>query len=207
MKKFKQLFLMFMFMPMVAFPQTNDASSEEYESYKERCEEYMNAFQKGLEIIADPKQDAATKAHYKKNLLSFFMGEGQPYTDIDGKRYPAPMMETSVVRYNNVIEKRKQTISGYLDGLDGLKSKYVNIKITKLKTCVISNLYKVSENRYQGVASFFQYFEGQRAEGGIYRDRTQKDIKIYLTKVSDGNLGTFWDIKFGDICVVETVKL
>jgi len=193
--------------PVLVFSQTNDVTQEELDSYKVRCEEYMNAFQKGLEIIATPKQSATIKAHYKKNLLSFFMGDGQDYTDIDGKHYPAPVMETSVMRYNNVIEKRTQDIVDYLNALDGLKSKYVDIKITKAKTCVVSNLYKISEKRYVGTVSFFQYFEGKTAEGGIYRDRTQKDIKVYMTKVTDGNLGTFWDIKFGDVNVVETVRM
>lgn len=41
----------------------------------------------------------------------------------------------------------------------------------------------------------------------IYKDKTQKDIKVYVTKVTDGSLGEFWEIKLGDIKVVETVKI
>lgn len=208
MNYIKSLFIgIVMIMPMITSAQTNDVSTEELSSYKVRCEEYMNAFQKGLEIIADPKQSATIKAHYKKNLLTFFMGNGQPYTDIDGKRYPAPQMETSVMRYNNVIEKRTQSIGNYLDALDGLKSKYVEVKITKAQTCFAGNLYKVSDDRYVGIVSFFQYFEGKTADGYIYKDKTQKDIKVYMTRISDGNLGKFWDIKFGDVNVVETIRM
>ena len=37
--------------------------------------------------------------------------------------------------------------------------------------------------------------------------KAQKDIKVYVTKVTDGSLGEFWDLKLGDVNVVETVKM
>lgn len=96
------------------------------------------------------------------------------------------------------------TLVKYLENLENLK--YVEVKIEKAQTCVISNLYKVG-NRYQGTVSIFQYFTGRTREGMIYKDKTQKDIKVYVTKVTDGSLGEFWEIKLGDIKVVETVKI
>ena len=186
------------------FGQTNDLSQETIESFKARCEETIEAFQYGLEIIGDKSQERDVKLHYKENILSFFIGNGLPYKDIDGRSYPAVKMETSTVRYNNVINKRTSTVKAYLDNLEELK--YVEVKIEKAQSCVISNLYKVGD-RYQGTVSIFQYFTGRTKEGTIYRDRTQKDIKIYVTKVIDGSLGEFWELKLGDINVVETVKM
>lgn len=185
--------------------QTSDISQDEMDSYKARCIEYMNAFQKGLEIIADKSKSNTVKQHQKTVLLTFFMGEGEPYTDIDGHRYPAVSMEVSTTRYGKVLEKRTIPLKRYFDNLQELK--YKSVKITQAKTCVISNLYKVSDNRYQATVSYFQYFEGDRGDNTYYRDMTQKDVKVYLTRVTDGNLGTFWDLKFGDINVVETVRM
>ena len=132
------------------------------------------------------------------------MGNGLPYTDIDGKTYPAVKMEISTLRYSNVINKRSVKLNDYLESLENLK--YVEVKIQKAQTCVISNLYKVGD-RYQGTVSIFQYFTGRTKDNIIYRDRTQKDIKVYVTKVTDGSLGEFWDLKLGDVNVVETVKM
>ena len=189
----------------IAHSQTSDISPAEMESYKARCIEYMNAFQKGLEIIADKSKSNAVKQHQKAVLLTFFLGEGDSYKDIDGKVYPADEMEISTLRYGRVIEKKSIPLKKYFDNLQNMR--YKSVKITQAQTCVISNLYKVSDNRYQATVTFFQIFEGERGDGSFYRDKTQKDVKVYLTKVTDGNLGTFWDLKFGDINVVETVKL
>lgn len=204
MKTFFLLVAMLMVSSFV-YSQTSDISPEEMESYKSRCMEYMNAFQKGLEVIADKNKSNAVKQHQKSVLLTFFMGEGEPYTDIDGKRYPAVEMEVSTARYGTVIEKRSIPLKKYFENLQELR--YKSVKISQAKTCVISNLYKVADNRYQATATFFQYFEGERGDGTFYRDKTQKDVKVFLTKVTDGTLGTFWDLKFGDINVVETIRI
>lgn len=204
MKSFFLSLTMLMF-SCFAYSQTSDISPEEMDSYKSRCMEYMNAFQKGLEIIADKNKSDAVKQHQKSVLLTFFMGEGEPYTDIDGKKYPAVEMEVSTARYGTVVEKKSIPLKKYLGNLQELR--YKSVKITQAQTCVISNLYKISDNRYQATATFFQFFEGERGDGSFYRDKTQKDVKVFLTKVTDGNLGTFWDLKFGDINVVETVRI
>lgn len=199
------LMLLMLVFTNVIHAQTNDLTQEQIASFKARLEETIEAFQYGLEIIGDKTQEKDVKQHYKENILSFFMGGGHPYTDIDGKNYPAVKMEVSTVRYGNVIrEPRTLTLVKYLENLENLK--YVEVKIEKAQTCVISNLYKVG-NRYQGTVSIFQYFTGRTREGMIYKDKTQKDIKVYVTKVTDGSLGEFWEIKLGDIKVVETVKI
>ncbi|MCD8292072.1 MAG: hypothetical protein LUC91_11315 [Prevotella sp.] len=204
MKRSITMFLLSLF-TFVMFAQTNDLTQEQIESFKARCEETIEAFQYGLEIIGDKSQDKEVKQHYKKNILSFFMGNGLPYPDaVTHRNYPAVKMEISTVRYNNVIDTRSSLLTEYLDNLENLN--YVEVKIEKAQTCVISNLYKEGD-RYVGTVSIFQYFMGRTKEGMIYQDTTQKDIQVYVTKVTDGNLGEFWDLKFGDIKVVETVKM
>ena len=184
--------------------QTNDLTQEQKESFIMRCEETIEAFQYGLEIIGDKSQEKAVKEHYKKNILSFFMGNGLPYRDTEGREHPAVKMEVSTVRYNNEIGKRTLLLTEYLRNLENLN--YVEVRITKAQTCVISDFYKVG-NHYEGTVSIFQYFTGKTKEGYMYRDKTQKDIKVYLTKAIGGQLGEFWDLKLGDINVVETVKM
>ncbi|MBD5265921.1 MAG: hypothetical protein HDS44_03025 [Bacteroides sp.] len=192
-------------MSNLAYSQNNDLTPEEMDSYKARCIEYMNAFQKGLSIIADKSKSDAVKQHQKDILLTFFMGEGEPWKDNKGHSYPEVQMEVTTVRYGkNIEEPHSIPIKKYLNNLQNLR--YKQVKITQAKNCVISNLYQV-EDHYEATVSYFQFFEGDRGDGTFYRDMTQKDVKVYLTKVTDGNLGTFWDLKFGDIKAVETVKI
>ena len=88
----KQMYMRFLFLLItmllcrgLAFSQTNDLSQGEMDSFKARCIEYMNAFQKGLEIIADKDKSEIVKQHQVSVLLTFFMGKGEPYVDVDGK--------------------------------------------------------------------------------------------------------------------------
>lgn len=60
-----------------AFAQaTNDLSPEEIEAFTVQCQERIDAFQMGLEIIADKTQDNEIKNHYIKTIPEMFMGEG-----------------------------------------------------------------------------------------------------------------------------------
>ncbi len=207
MKRTITFFTLLLMFCINAFAQETELSPDEMESYKARCVEYINAFQKGLATIADKGNSQKVKDHQKKVVLSFFMGKGEPYVDVDGKEYPAVKMEVSVARYGKVVDKNIKSLKQYLEDLQNLP--YVSVKMTQAHTCVVSNLYPVpgAKDRYQATVSFFQYFEGAKGDGRFYRDRTQKDVQVFLTKVTDGNLGTFWDLKFGDINVVETIRL
>lgn len=207
MKKVFLLSIILTFTPLTAKSETNDISPEEMESYKARAIEYMNAFQKGLEIIGskDAGITPAIKKHQKDILITFFMNDGKAWTDNNGHPHPGAEMEVTSVRYGRTIdEPHSYPIMTYFNNLQRLS--YVSVKITQAANCVISNLYKTSDNQYEATVTYFQFFEGKRGDGSFYRDRTQKDVKIYLTKVTDGNLGSFWDLKFGDIKVVETVR-
>lgn len=185
--------------------QTNDLTSEELDAFKVQCQERIDAFQMGLEIISDKKQDNTVREHYINTLPELFMGNGEPWTDASGQRHPAVKMQVSVIRYNNVIDTREPSLKEYLRSLKNLR--WTSVKITKAKTCLISNFYKISDNRYEATATFFQFFEGHGGDGKIYKDFTQKEVKVYISRVQDGQLGTYWDMKFGDINVSEISRM
>lgn len=184
--------------------KTNDLSQEELEAFKVQCQERIDAFQMGLEIIADKRQDAEIKDHYIKTIPEMFMGNGEPWTDNNGGKHDAVKMQVSSLS-NGKITTSNIPLKQYLNRLRNLQ--YTNVEIKKAKTCLISNLYKVSDNLYMGTCTFFQYFTGQSGEVLVYRDYTQKDVDVYIQRIEDGSLGTYWDMKFGDINVSETKRM
>lgn len=184
--------------------QTNDLSQEELEAFKIQCQERIDAFQMGLEIIADKRQNSEIKNHYIKTIPEMFMGNGEPWTDNNGGKHDAVKMQVSSLS-NGKIRTTNIPLKEYLNRLRNLP--YTSVEIKKAKTCLISNLYKVSDNLYMGTCTFFQYFTGQSGEVLVYRDYTQKDVDVYIQRIEDGSLGTYWDMKFGDINVSETKRL
>ena len=184
--------------------QTNDLSQEELEAFKIQCQERIDAFQMGLEIIADKRQNSEIKNHYIKTIPEMFMGNGEPWTDNNGGKHDAVKMQVSSLS-NGKIRTTNIPLKEYLNRLRNLP--YTSVEIKKAKTCLISNLYKVSDNLYMGTCTFFQYFTGQSGEVLVYRDYTQKDVDVYIQRIEDGSLGTYWDMKFGDINVSETKRM
>ena len=203
----KQLLLLFLLsIVMVGRAQTNDLSPEELEAFKIQCQERIDAFQTGLEIIADKEnQDATVRQHYINTLPDLFMGGGEEWTDVNGQKHPPVKMQVSVIRYNQTIDTHDVPLKQYLKNLQNLK--WTSVKITKAKTCLISNFYKINSNLYEATATFFQYYEAQSGETVVYKDFTQKEVKVYISRVEDGQLGTYWDMKFGDINVSEIKKI
>lgn len=205
MKKKVFVILLFISTSLVCFSQqTNDLSQEELEAFKVQCQERIDAFQMGLEIIADKRQSSEIKNHYTKTIPEMFMGNGEPWTDNNGGKHDAVKMQVSSLS-NGKIRTNDIPLKLYLNRLRNLPYTYVEIK--KAKTCLISNLYKVSDNLYMGTCTFFQYFTGQSGDVRVYRDYTQKDVDVYIQRIEDGSLGTYWDMKFGDINVSETKRM
>lgn len=199
------LLLFLLSIAMAGQAQTNDLTPEELEAFKVQCQERIDAFQMGLEIIADKKQEASVRQHYINTLPDMFMGGGNEWTDVDGQRHPAVKMQVSVIRYDQTIDTHDVPLKEYLNNLRNLK--WTSVKITKAKTCLISNFYKRNDNLYEATATFFQYYEAQSGEAVVYKDFTQKEVKVYISRVEDGQLGTYWDMKFGDINVSEIKKI
>lgn len=206
MKRFCLLSIVFL-STICSYSQSRGMTEEEIKSFEERCIEYIDAMQYGLEIIGDKHQPKEVKAHYKKNVLEFFLGRGEDYKTVkDGREVWQPAVRMYVSSVNRK-EPKPIPMKMYLDRLENLP--YSDVKITKAAACKISNFYPVPGNpdQYTATATYFQYFEGRRDGRVVYVDETQKDVTIFISKVIDGNLGEFWDIKFGDVNVVETKKV
>ncbi len=182
--------------------QINDLSKEDIEAFKERAGEAINTFQKNLEIIGSKEQSQKVKAHYKKGVLKLFMGEGEPYQDANNNTIRAVSMQISSFRQNKAVNVTTLTLKKYLERLVSLS--YAKVEITKADTYRISNFYKVNDH-YEATATIFQTFCGYDGEGRkLYCDKTQKNIKVYITPERDGVLGDYWSVRLGDIEVAET---
>ena len=144
------------------------------------------------------------KSIYKKSALKLFIGEGEPYTDPDGQKREGVNMQVSSIKNDKEV-KNRISLKQYLNNL--IKLPYASVKLTKADTYRISNIYKVGDH-YEATATIFQRFEGY--VGGdnkkVYRDVTQKNIKVYVIPENDYVLGQHWSVRLGDIEVVETQK-
>ena len=202
MKKKLFVILMFFGISSVCFSQqTNDLTQEELEAFKAQCLERVDAFQMGLEIIADKRQSSEIRNHYINTIPEMFIGNGNPWTDNKGGKHDAVKMQVSSLSTGQI---KSVPLKQYLVKLRDLPYKYVEIK--QANTCLISNFYKTDDGKYQATCTFFQYFTGQSGETIVIRDETQKAVDVSITRVDDGSLGTYWDMKFGDIDVTETKK-
>lgn len=186
----------------VVAQQTNDLSGEEIEAFKVQCQERVDALQMALEIIADKRQNSEIKQHYIRTIPEMFMGNGDAWTDNSGALHAAVKMQVSSASNGRITDV---PLKQYLTRLRDMP--YTSVELKKAKTCMISNLYKVSDNLYMGTCTFFQYFTGQTGESVVYRDYTQKEVDVYISRIADGSIGTYWDMKFGDINVTETRKM
>lgn len=195
------LFVLTAGMAVVA-QQTNDLSGEEIEAFKVQCQERVDALQMALEIIADKRQSSEIKQHYIRTIPEMFMGNGDAWTDNSGGLHAAVKMQVSSASNGKITDV---PLKQYLTRLRDMP--YTSVELKKAKTCMISNLYKVSDNLYMGTCTFFQYFTGQTGESVVYRDYTQKEVDVYISRIADGSIGTYWDMKFGDINVTETRKM
>jgi hypothetical protein len=107
----------------------------------------------------------------------------------------------------NSPENKRFKIREYLLKIKMLPYKKVNIDWFDI--FFSSNFTKRPDGKYEAVATIFQRFSGETEEGGIYKDITEKSIKIILDRatISTGpNEEMFWEVFLGDIKVHETQK-
>ena len=205
MKKIISLLILFFTAFPVANAQVNDLSESDIQAFKDRVGEVIDMFQNNLSILGSKKYSIKVKGVYKKSVLKLFIGDGEAYTSPDGQHCEGVSMQVSSIR-NGKETKRKIFLKKYLDNL--IKLPYAEVKLTKADTYRISNIYKVGDH-YEATATIFQRFEG--FIGGdnkkVYRDVTQKNIKVYVIPENDYVLGQHWSVRLGDIEVDETQGL
>lgn len=204
MKKIITLFFLFLTIASTAKAQVNDLSESDIQAFKDRVGEVIDMFQNNLSILGGKQYSMKVKSIYKKSALKLFIGEGEPYTDPDGQKREGVNMQVSSIKNDKEV-KNRISLKQYLDNL--IKLPYANVKLTKADTYRISNIYKVGDH-YEATATIFQRFEGY--VGGdnkkVYRDVTQKNIKVYVIPENDYVLGQHWSVRLGDVEVVETQK-
>lgn len=204
MKKIITLFFLFLTIASTAKAQVNDLSESDIQAFKDRVGEVIDMFQNNLSILGGKQYSKRVKSVYKKSALKLFIGEGESYTDPDGQKREGVCMQVSSIKNGKEV-KNRIFLKQYLDNL--IKLPYASVKLTKADTYRISNIYKVGDH-YEATATIFQRFEGY--VGGdnkkVYRDVTQKNIKVYVIPENDYVLGQHWSVRLGDIEVVETQK-
>lgn len=204
MKKIITLFFLFLTIASTAKAQVNDLSESDIQAFKDRVGEVIDMFQNNLSILGGKQYSMKVKSIYKKSALKLFIGEGEPYTDPDGQKREGVNMQVSSIKNDKEV-KNRISLKQYLSNL--IKLPYASVKLTKADTYRISNIYKVGDH-YEATATIFQRFEGY--VGGdnkkVYRDVTQKNIKVYVIPENDYVLGQHWSVRLGDIEVVETQK-
>lgn len=204
MKKIITLLFLFFTLASTAKAQVNDLSESDIQAFKDRVGEVIDMFQNNLSILGGKQYSMKVKTIYKKSALKLFIGEGEPYTDPDGQKREGVSMQVSSIKNDKEV-KNRISLKQYLNNL--IKLPYASVKLTKADTYRISNIYKVGDH-YEATATIFQRFEGY--VGGdnkkVYRDVTQKNIKVYVIPENDYVLGQHWSVRLGDIEVVETQK-
>lgn len=204
MKKIITLFFLFLTIASTAKAQVNDLSESDIQAFKDRVGEVIDMFQNNLSILGGKQYSMKVKSVYKKSALKLFIGEGESYTDPDGQKREGVCMQVSSIKNGKEV-KNRIFLKQYLDNL--IKLPYASVKLTKADTYRISNRYKVGDH-YEATATIFQRFEGYIGGDNkkVYRDVTQKNIKVYVIPENDYVLGQHWSVRLGDIEVVETQK-
>lgn len=204
MKKIITLLFLFLTIASTAKAQVNDLSESDIQAFKDRVGEVIDMFQNNLSILGGKQYSMKVKSVYKKSALKLFIGEGESYTDPDGQKREGVCMQVSSIKNGKEV-KNRIFLKQYLDNL--IKLPYASVKLTKADTYRISNIYKVGDH-YEATATIFQRFEGYIGGDNkkVYRDVTQKNIKVYVIPENDYVLGQHWSVRLGDIEVVETQK-
>lgn len=195
----------------LAYSQTSDLSKEDMDQLLEQTKHKVNEFNGYVSFIAKKKRYKSlqeqnemeqSKTEYIKQALKLFIGGGYAYIDEDGNHQPASVMQVSSI--SKKTRKTKVTdrdISIYLNNLRNLR--YTEVNVTAGDAFFCSDAKQVGPNKYMATLSYRQYFVGKMDGRIVYNDKTDKTVKVYITKtVIDGR--TRWTVLLGDIKVDAT---
>lgn len=208
----KLLLIVFMLLSVnLAYSQTSDLSKEDMDQLLEQTKHKVNEFNGYVSFIAKKKRYKSlqeqnemeqSKTEYIKQALKLFIGGGYAYVDEDGNHQPAPVMQvSSISKKTRKVKVTDRDISVYLNNLRHLKYTEVNVSAGDAFFC--SDARQVGPDKYMATLSFRQYFVGKMDGKIVYSDKTDKTVKIYITKQTiDGR--TRWTVLLGDIKVDVT---
>ena len=217
MKIIVKIFLFWIFFVGIGVPTYAQTSTELTEKEKNqltrRIEDKLEDFLVYLgELASKTLSDEIREMAYESNL-SLFIGNCEPYKVIDlysGKEQwkDAVKMQTSSV--NSSEPPKQQTMKEYFYKLRNNMLPYTDIIIEQSGAVRVDNIRQVGPNKFEGVAHYFQIFAGYMDKRLIYKDRTEKSVKVYIdsnyNETSDG-LQLIYDIKLGDMKVRSTERV
>jgi hypothetical protein len=106
------------------------------------------------------------------------------------------------VNSNKMKNPRQFPVRQYLNRLASLS--YVKANVTMYNVTFVSKFKKLPNGMYQGIATFFQRFEGQLKDNYTYADITRKDVEVYIKSYEDPiDKSLKWDVYLGNIKVSE----
>lgn len=164
------------------------------ESINQQCIHKVKAFTNHLSKIATKVEADSIKDYHIEACMDLFIGHGHDTKDEEGNVViPAPRIEVASKSTN---KKNTYLIRKYLERLKNLE--YTRI-VFKTSRCYLAEggIKKLNDSRYTATVSFYQVFVGYNGELEAYRDKTQKSVKIIITRDSSGR----FDVLLGDITV------
>lgn len=203
MRKIISVFACLVLFVTVASAQTSDLSSEVKETLKHQAQIKVDELTNHISFIMQKSgySDDVKNSHIKA-ALNLFLGKGKDYKDDYGNDKPAPIMEVSSInRASGQVRKNSFPVSLYLQNIKHLN--YDSIEITSTKSSFYGDIHKLSENEYEAVLTFVQIFIGRRGDMEVYRDKTQKAVKVRMTRIPYEDTSR-WEILLGDTTVTVT---
>lgn len=166
---------------------------------KERGAQMVAQMNDNISFMADKGKSLDTRKYYRKKALNLFNGKGEPFEE-NGVTNPGVKMETTSKYRKKPVSK---LMKNYFDGLINLRYSKVDIQTTKVNEIKVSDLQKVGDNQYVCTACFEQVFVGYRDGIPVYKDRTRKKVKVYITAEETLD-GTEFIVNLGDVTALET---
>jgi hypothetical protein len=183
--------------------QTPDLSmsTSENNELKTRVAERVALMNSYIKYMADKKNKKQTREYYAEKALALFIGKGYSYT-LDSIKHDGVMMQTTSTNTNKVTSS---LIRIYFQHLIGLKYTDIKVTSTSVANMKVSDIKKISANKYVCTCQYVQYFYGYRDGCLIYRDRTTKRIECLLeAEVTDG--GPEYIVQLGDVEALHTER-
>ena len=192
-------FFLPLFLLLIAFSASAQSESQMNQLMKERGAQMVAQMNDNISFMADKDKPIDTRRYYKKQALKLFNGEGGPFEE-NGVMNTGVKMETTSKYRKKPVSK---LMRDYFDGLINLRYSKVDIQSTKVNEIKVSDLQKIGDNQYVCTAYFEQVFVGYRDGRPVYKDRTKKKVKIYITAEETLD-GTEFIVKLGDVKALES---
>lgn len=199
---------------MIANPIDIELTPEQKEIVRQRVVQKVDEFVDALTRIVDNNMSHEVRVENQNNLLNLFIGKGQPYDYEDfsvGRVHSdGVQMWTSSVNRSGAYSQLLRNYIRRLYNPDKRRSEmsYNKIQIKKAAAVRVDNIQKEGDH-YVCVAHFYQDFHGIKDGKVIYKDRTGKQIKCYISaiEIPDSGGDVVFDAKLGDITVTSTQRI